>query len=75
MRPVLIGPALVQIAMQQLRTTGIAELMNLVQQLRDRRPGLFGSPTSQIIAVGFRARRPVLRNTSKAFWLARGRSA
>ncbi len=47
MRPVLIGSALVQMAMQQIRAAGIAELTNLLQQLRDRRPGLFGLPTPQ----------------------------
>ena len=59
--PLGLGAALVEVAHQQVRAAGVAQLADLGQQPGHRHVGFGGQPAAQVIAVGVDQRAPVAR--------------
>jgi hypothetical protein len=58
-RPFGVSAALVEVADQQVRAAGVAQLADLGQQRRDRHRGFGGQPAPQVVPVGIDEGAPV----------------
>jgi hypothetical protein len=61
----VLGPALVEVADQEVGASGVAELADLAQELPDRDAGLFCPPLAGVVAVGIDEGDPVVRRAQQ----------
>lgn len=74
--PLAFGSALDDVAVEQAQAAGIAELLDLAEQLLDRNRRVGGAPLVQVIAAGVDESGPIARCARrKASGCGCGRSA
>ncbi|MCY0962840.1 hypothetical protein OTB19_39135 [Streptomyces sp. H27-H5] len=67
---VCFDSALGDVADQQVRAAGVAEFLDLVQEVGDGRRGVLLAALSQVVAVGVDEGGPVLRGSDQVLGLA-----
>lgn len=69
--PLVLGAALVEVFVQQVQASGVAEGFDLVEQVKDRNLRLLGAPLPQMVAVGVDQASPVIQWTAQLVRLGR----